>query len=181
MKTAFQFVASIGAVLAIASGAEGSPGEPTGRWIGQDGHDLVGCFANPGKSDIQDLHFVLQGLPARARIVSAVVHGGGGGEWKFNGPPNSWLALIEKAPGATTADVYVEPYIVEKGRLFEFQLTYDDGSKGVCFVQGGKADPNLRTAAARMEVRWIGQDGSDRATTSPNVGPDGLQDVHLAL
>jgi hypothetical protein len=178
MLTSRRILTPLGAWLGVALLTGAGTG---GRWIGQDGHDLVGCYSQPGKSDIQDMHFQLNGLPPGAKVVSAIVKGGGGGEWKLNGPANSWLALFVQAPGATTADVYIEPYIVEKGRDFEFQLTFDDGRKEAFYIRGGRADPNLRMPTARMEVRWIGQDGHDLATSSPNVGPDGIQDVHLSI
>jgi hypothetical protein len=181
MSIAIRVRAAVVALLSVMTLAGTAVAEGTGRWIGQDGHDLVGMSAQPGKSDVQDMHFVLAGLPARSKVVSAVVHAAGDGEWKFNGPPNSWLALIVKAPGASTADVYLEPYKPEKGRSFEFKLTYDDGRSETIYVQGGKADHNLRMPGARMEAKWLGQDGSDRAAMSPNVGPDGVQDVRISL
>jgi len=160
---------------------ESASAQPTARWVGQDGHDFVGTYANAAKSGIQDLHFTLAGLSPRSKIVSAVVRGEGDGEWKFNGPPNSWLALIVTRPGGAAADVYVEPYRIEPGRQFDFHLTFADNRTVAFSCRGGKADPNLRMPGTGIEVRWIGQDRQDRAGPSPNVGPDGVQDVHLGL
>ena len=53
--------ASIGlALIAIPAAAQ-----PTARWVGQDSHDFVGTYTQAAKSDIQDIHFILSGLPAR--------------------------------------------------------------------------------------------------------------------
>ena len=38
--------------------------QPAGRWLGQDGHDLVGGKPGPAKNDYQDIHIALKGLPA---------------------------------------------------------------------------------------------------------------------
>ena len=178
MTNARRWLAAIGAWLgaALLMGAG-----PSGRWIGQDGHDLVGTAATPGPSDVQDIHLALQGLPAGAKVVSGTVRGEGGGEWKVGGAPGTWLALVVKPPGATTADVYIEPYQVETGRSFEIQVGFDDGRSATIPVRGGKADHRLRVASARMEARWVGQDRRDLVGPGPNAGPDGVQDVHLAL
>ena len=178
MTDARRWLAAIGAWLGLGflTGAA-----PTGRWVGQDGHDLVGTAPAPGPSGVQDLHFVLHGLPAGSKVVSATVRAEGGGEWKLGGPAGSWLALVVKAPGAATADVYIEPYQVETGRSFEIQVGFDDGRSATVHVRGGKADNRLRAASAWMEARWVGQGRRDLVGPSPNAGPDGLQDVHIAL
>jgi hypothetical protein len=167
--------------LAFFLNAAPASAQPIARWVGQDGHDFVGTYTQAAKSDIQDLHFILSGLPPRSKVASAVVKGEGGGQWNFNGPPGSWLALIVPRAGGAAADLYVEPYIVEKGRNFEFQLTFDNGRTTTIFCRGGKADPNLRMPGTSLEARWIGQDRHDRGGPSPNVGPDGVQDIHIAL
>ncbi len=154
---------------------------PSGRWIGQDGHDLVGQAPQAGKSDIQDLHFVLTGLPAREKLVATTVKAEGGGLWTSGGAPGTWLPMVVRAPGATTADLYIEPYQRETGRTFFIELTFEGRPTLTIAVPGGRADPNLRTASARMDVRWVGQDEADHATASPNVGPDGIQDIHLTI
>ncbi len=169
--------ACLAAGLALLLGA----GSPTGRWVGQDGHDFVGKAAAAGPSDIQDLHFVVAGLPPGSKIVSGTVSADGGGEWKFGGPPGSWLALAVQPAGASTADVYIEPYQVETGRVFTLRMVFDDGHEASVRVQGGKADPNARVASARLGARWGGQDGRDLVAANMNAGPDGTRDVHIAL
>src|SRR5262249_14438657 len=59
-------------------------------------------------------------------------------------------------------------------------LQFDDGSTADFWVRGGRADPNLRMPSARLAITWRGQD-EDWTGPGPSVGPDGLQDVHLAL
>ncbi|HEY2159408.1 MAG TPA: hypothetical protein VGH33_27530, partial [Isosphaeraceae bacterium] len=169
------------AAIAISLVALTGAAAPSGRWLGQDGHDFVGKAAAPGPSDVQDLHFALSGLPAGSRIVSGTVRADGGGEWKFGGPPGSWLAHAVQPPGGSTADVYIEPYQVETGRWFDFQMVFADGREMTVRVVGGKADPNARVASARLEARWGGQDGRDLVGPNPNAGPDGIRDVHVAL
>jgi hypothetical protein len=179
MKTFAKRAGAVGLAIGVAAMA-GAAG-PSGRWLGQDGHDFVGKAAAPGPSDIQDLHFAFAGLPAGARIVSGTVRADGGGEWKFGGPPGSWLAHAVQPPGGTTADVYIEPYQLETGRGFDFGMVFEDGRETTVRVLGGKADPNARVASARLEARWGGQDGRDVVGPNPNAGPDGIRDVHLGL
>lgn len=153
----------------------------SGIWLGQDGHDVVGSAQNAPPNDIQDIHIAISNLPTDRTVVRVETLGYGGGRWVYNGPwgatPTGWI----QAPGATTADLFLDPYMVETGRLFFVSLTYDDGTNFVCQVQGGTADPNLRMPSARASVQWVGQDGQDLTGPGPAVGPDGIQDVHLTL
>jgi len=156
-------------------------GDPAATWIGQDGHDLVGYSARPGGNGVQDIHIVLSALPAGRTVTDADVAGLGGGDWQFAGPPSSWLADIVRAPGSTAADLFIEPYQRDSGRPYELKLTYDDGSTADFWVTGGPVDPNLRMPSAALQAAWIGQDGHDLTGAGPGVGPDGLQDAHLAI
>jgi hypothetical protein len=154
----------------------------TATWLGQDGHDLVGPSSVPGPDGVQDVHIALAGLPANLTVVQADVQGQGGGEWKYSGAPGgAWAAALVQAPGSTTADLYIEPYQVETGRSFSVQLTYSDQSTAVVSFQGGKADPNLRMPGQALVAQWLGQDGHDWTGPTAAVGPDGLQDSHIAL
>ena len=114
-------------------------------------------------------------------MVSAVVHGYGGGEWKYNGPSNSWAVAIERAQGSATADLFFEPYQVEVGREFWISLVFDDGVSAGFPVAGGVADPNLRMPGTEVVARWVGQDGHDHVGPGPSVGPDGVVDARLEL
>ncbi|WP_435005258.1 hypothetical protein P12x_003153 [Tundrisphaera lichenicola] len=151
-----------------------------GRWLGQDGHDLVGGKPGPSKNDYQDIHLQVRGIPPNRQVVETIVKGFGGGEWKSSNKDQFTVLLVRKG-NAIQADLYVEPYQVEKGREIEVHLKYDDGSMAVANFPGGRADPNLKAAGAGIELKWVGQDGQDRTGPGPNVGPDGAEDVHLSL
>jgi hypothetical protein len=154
---------------------------PTGVWLGQDGHDLVGHSFTPGPDGIQDIHIALSGLPEDLTVTKADILPYGGGEWMYKGPPGSWAAGWVQDPGSTTADLYVDPYMVETGRTFTIFLTYSDGSVAQVDVAGGAATPLLRMPSYTVNVAWNGQNGQDLTGPSPDVGPDGVQDVDLAL
>jgi hypothetical protein len=155
---------------------------PTAIWIGQDGHDLVGPASTPGPDDVQDIHIALAGLPANLAITTAEVAGAGGGTWDYNLPQShNWAAALVQSPGSTTADLYIEPYQVETGRMFSITLTYSDQSTDSLSVMGGTADPNLRMPGKALAAQWVGQVGQDWTGPGPAVGPDGFQDVDLSL
>ena len=151
-----------------------------GKWIGQDGHDLVGGEPGPSKNDFQDIHIAIRGLPPEREVSEVTVTGHGGGEWKASSK-NRFTVLIARTPRSISADLYIEPYQREPGRPMEIKIKLDNGQELSTYIQGGKADPNLRMPGLGLEVKWVGQDGSDRTGTGPNVGPDGVEDVHLAL
>ncbi len=156
--------------------------KPTGRWLGQDGYDHCGADVPAIKPNgFQDVHLVLHGLPAQREIASARILGYGSGEWQYNGGQNRFGAVILRKPGATSADVFFEPDRVETGRAFTVALKFKDGNEVNVDIAGGKANPNARMLAEALAVRWVGQDGQDRAGPDAGVGPDGLQDVHLEL
>jgi hypothetical protein len=156
-------------------------GTPVGTWLGQDGHDLVGPSSLLSPDGVQDIHIAITGLPADRTITFADVQGLGGGDWQYNGPWGPWLAAIVRAPGSTSADLYIEPSQKETGRPFSVSLKYDDGSTTGFWLTGGTADPNLRMPDVALQLQWVGQDGHDLAGPGPSVGPDGIQDVHLRL
>jgi hypothetical protein len=131
---------------------------------------------------VQDVEIALAGLPANLTIVQAEVLGAGGGEWEYNGPPGGpWAAALVQTPGATTADLYIEPYQVESGRSFTVTLTFSDQSTATVPLQGGTADPTLRMPSQAVQAQWLGQDGHDWTGPTAAVGPDGFQDAHIAL
>lgn len=152
---------------------------PAGKWLGQDGHDVVGPSSQAKPSDVQDIHILLGNLPPR-EIVSVRVQGEGGDEWAYR-IPGPWAAALERKPGARTADLYLEPTRVEKGRAFEIKIEFDDGSKSGFYVHGRKADPNLRMPGAALTLKWVGQERQDWVGPDLGVGPDGLQDTRLTL
>jgi hypothetical protein len=160
--------------------APASSGKLSVAWVGQDGHDLVGPSSALEPSGIQDMHFVLNGLPAGREIEFVSIKGYGGDEWQFE-PRGSWRAAFVFDEQKTKADVYVEPSRVETGRVFEFSIRFKDGTTESLLVGGGKADPGLRMPSAAVAAKWLGQDRQDRTGLGPSVGPDGRQDAHIEL
>jgi hypothetical protein len=158
-----------------------SSSEPVGTWIGQDGHDLTNLTSTLGPDGIQDIHIALSNLPANETIVAAQILPLGGGEWEYNGSFGVAAAALIRSPGSTTADLYLDPYQAETGRGFWIVLDYGDGTSAGFWVTGGTANPNLRMPQVQLQVQWIGQNGTDLTGIGPDVGPDGLQDVKLAL
>ena len=157
-------------------------GVPAAVWLGQDGTDVAGGTAPLAGNGVQDVHVAISGLPADDPIRSLEVIGDGGGEWTVNLQPYSaFTGVLDQAPGSTTADLFLEPYQTETGRKFFLDITYDDGATAFVQFAGGSADPNLWMPADAVGVTWDGQDGRDLTGPGPSVGPDGFQDVHLAL
>ncbi len=155
---------------------------PSASWLGQDGHDLAGGLTAGTGNGVQDIHVALSGLPTGRAINSIDVRGFGGGEWVVNiGPYNVYNGVLSRAAGSIKGDLYLDPYINESGRSFTLALTYDDGTSAVVTMNGGTANANLRMPADAVAVSWHGQDGQDLTGPTPAVGPDGVQDVHLAL
>ena len=167
----------------LALGLRSAPAqaqEIAAKWLGQDGKDLTGGEPGPKPSDYQDIHVAVRGVPPGRAIAEIVLKGGGGGEW--NSRWNSKFAMVlVRPPRGNVFDLYVEPYQRENGREFELHVKYPDGSESVAYFPGGKADPNIRASGSGAEAKWLGQDGQDRTGAGASVGPDGLEDVHLAL
>jgi hypothetical protein len=152
----------------------------SGTWIGQDQQDLVGPSAVAGPSGVQDIHLALAGVPADLDVVAAEVRALGGGEWLYQGRGGGWAAHFVRSD-ATRGDIFLEPYQIETGRPFDVLLRYEDGTTAMATIAGGTADPNLRMPGDALQVAWIGQDGRDAVGHGPSVGPDGIQDVRIAL
>jgi hypothetical protein len=153
----------------------------SGTWLGQDAHDYVGPSSVPGPDGVQDIHISISGIPTGRQIAFADFQGLGGGDWEFNGPNGPWAAVVLQQPGASAADMYLEPYQTETGRPFQLSVRYDDGSTDGTWVSGGTADPNLRMPGAALTVQSATQNGQDFVGTGPDVGPDGFQDLDLRL
>ena len=67
-----------------------------GKWIGQDGHDLVGGNPGPSKNDFQDIHLAVRGIPPGRSVVEVIVRGHGGGEWGSNNKDANGVVLVRK-------------------------------------------------------------------------------------
>ena len=155
---------------------------PLALWLGQDGHDHAGGPSAGAGNGIQDMHFLLENLPISVSVTGVRVMGYGGGEWDVNlGPYSPFNGFLTQTKGAATADLYLDPYQVETGRQFDITLDFSNGSSTELWVQGGAADPNLWMPSYNVNPSWIGQDGHDLTGQGPAVGPDGFQDIHLAL
>src|SRR3954469_19132933 len=137
-------------------------GGPTGRWLGQDGHDFTSASPELKPNGYQDIHIVLDGLPPQRTIRRIVVRPYGSGEYQYNGPPGSWPVALRRAEGSRSADLFVETGHVETGRAFELAITFDDGTRADVTVAGGKADPNRRMPGASPRAAWVGQEREDR-------------------
>jgi hypothetical protein len=153
---------------------------PVGKWLGQDGHDFVGAEPGPAKNDYQDIHVAIRGLPPAREIAEVEIRGYGSGAWISTHKGRAAIAVVRK-PRSPSADLYFEPYQREVGRDFEVKIKLDNGQQTSISVAGGKADPNLRAPGTGLEAKWLGFDGQDRTGTNSGVGPDGFEDVHVAL
>jgi hypothetical protein len=111
------------------AGAGFNSAVPAGKWIGQDGQDLVGAAAGVGPSEVQDIHIALAGLPPKAKITFAKINPLGGGDWVYQGAPGPWAAQIVREAGSRRADLYLEPHQAETGRAFQVLLQFEDGRK----------------------------------------------------
>jgi F5/8 type C domain len=156
-------------------------------WIGQDGSDFTGTegLINPQRpNDYQDIHLRFTGLsdlPVVRVAVTKPVRGG----WN-SGPVGDWTNAVYRPdptnPG--TGDFYMEPDGPDPaGTLYDsIRVTYADGSTDVTWLRTGSAvDPNLRTPGTQVSAVFVGQVPQDWTGPNIGVGPDGYQDVQLAL
>jgi hypothetical protein len=173
-------LASVALIALALSAVEARAQGLVGKWLGQDGHDLVGGEPGPSKNDYQDVRIAIKGLPPGREIAEVEIRGHGHGAW-ISSNKGKGAVLVVRKPRSTSADLYIEPYMREVGRDFEIKVKLDDGQQANFMIAGGKADPNLRAPGAGVEARWLGQDGQDRTGPGPGVGPDGFEDVHIAL
>jgi hypothetical protein len=143
---------------------------PTGRWIGQDGRDLVGPYPVAVPDGIQDIHVALAGLPAGKTIAFVDVQGLGGSQWQYGGGWGPWKAALVRTAGSTTADLYIQPDRAESGRPFQVTLRYTDGSTDAFWVIGGTADPRLRVPGGGSRVgRASASDPTGSTAPPPEV------------
>ena len=154
---------------------------PAAIWLGQDGVDRAGAEPGGGPNEVQDIHIALAGLPADRAIESGTIRPYGGGLWTVGGPGGPAVAAVVRRDGASTADLYVEPYMVETGRDVSLELKLAGGATFAVNFKGGRADPSRRMPAHAMKARWLGQPGPDRVGPGPAVGPDGHQDAVIEL
>ncbi|QEH32859.1 Thermophilic serine proteinase precursor [Aquisphaera giovannonii] len=156
----------------------------TATSLGQDGQDFVGTGRDAGGPDgRQDIHIALAGLPASKSISWIDVTGYGGGEWRYDGAYGTDLAALVRSPGATTADLYVQPYQDETGREFAATIHYGDGTSVVLYIPRVYASANLpdraglvdRTAGAGGIVTARGQNGTAEGMAKAFDGDSGTK------
>lgn len=180
MHATYRALAALALVALMPGEARPQAPQIAAKWLGQDGKDFVGGEPGPAKSEFQDIHVAVRGLPASREIAEVTIKGAGQGEWRSN-VSNRFAVHVVRDRRSTAADLYFEPYRREDGRTFEVHVKFDDGQESVAYIPSGRADPNLRVPGAGVEVKWVGQDGQDRTGPGACVGPDGSEDVHLAL
>ena len=176
------FALSLAAGVAFAAG-EPEPSAVRGEWLGQDGHDFCQTATSLKPNDIQDLHLRLEGLAAREEIDGILIRRAGGGEWACGtlGGRWTWKAHLIREPGATTADLYLEPSHDEPRFRVDLELHYRSGPEARFSVSCGRSNPNLFMPTATLAAVWGGQDGHDWTGPGPAVGPDGFEDARLDL
>lgn len=156
-------------------------------WLGQDGGDYVGTegtLVQQSPNDYQDVHLRLTGLAAGKSVARVDVERYGGGGWSWSPAGGKNAMLLPGAADASSADFYFEPYFADPaGTLYQaIRVTYADGSSEQTSLRSTTAvDPNLRAPGAGLRAAFLGQDGQDWTGATIAVGPDGFQDVHLAL
>ncbi|WP_165243545.1 discoidin domain-containing protein [Paludisphaera soli] len=155
-------------------------------WLGQDGRDFVGTegtLVQQAPNDYQDIHFRLAGLTGAA-VARVDVERYGGGAWGWS-PAGAKNAVFRADPADPSAgDLFLEPYFADAaGTLYQaVRVTYADGSVAQTQVVSTSAvDPNLRTPGREIAAAFLGQDGRDWTGATIAVGPDGFQDVHIAI
>ena len=156
-------------------------GQISGRWHGQDKHDYCGEATNAIKPNgVQDIHVTIGGLPPHLAIANLRINGHGADEWKTTNL-NQFGVMVVRKPGATSADLFFEPLRVETGRGFAVTATFSDGSEAEAFLDGGRANPNLRMPGDGIIAKWVGQEKVDLSSLATGVGPDGLIDARINL
>ncbi len=166
----------------LALALSGLPGI-SARWIGQDGHDLAGPWAQVKPSDIQDLHIILEGLPPDRQVAQVVVKTQEGDDWEFGGRPGAWAVVCQRAAGSSRVDLYLEPTRPVASAGFAIKVRLDDGSTDELTLRGGRMQPDLRIPGVRLSAEWSGSDqkAADWTGPGPAVGPDGLVDSCIEL
>jgi hypothetical protein len=119
-----------------------------GTWVGQDGSDHVGPGPALGPDGFQDVHLMLTGLRVDRAIASVTVTGLGGGIWSSQPVGQTWRAAVTRSADLTQADLYIQPYQRETGRLYQVIVRYEDGTTVDAWLAGGVVDPARRANVA---------------------------------
>ncbi len=100
---------------------------PKVLYLGQDGHDYTGSRPSLGGDGYQDMNFSLQNLPPGRWIRGLQVRGVGGGFWSLRSTSGAWAAAVLQVPGATSADVFIQPTQLSTNRTYNITITFDNG------------------------------------------------------
>ena len=112
---------------------------PAGKWMGQDGHDVVGPSTAIAPSDVQDIHIALAGLPAergdhlRRRSAGWAAESG-----STRGRTGRGAAQIEREQGSPSADCTSSRRRSRAGGRSRSLLQFEDGRKAE-FDRRGRA------------------------------------------
>ncbi|WP_165068516.1 discoidin domain-containing protein [Paludisphaera rhizosphaerae] len=157
-------------------------------YLGQDGHDYVGTegtLVQQSPNDYQDVHIRLTGMSQPASsVVSVQVQRFGGGAWSWSTSGGKNAMFLPDSTNSQVGDVFFEPYFADPaGTNYQAIIVrYANGSTEATQVYSTSAvDPNLRMPGTQVTATFLGQDGQDWTASTIAVGPDGYQDVHIAL
>ena len=114
-----------------------------GRWLGQDGHDVVGRG---------DVHIQLFGIPMNKVVAAAVLSDSVRQTWvyrsnprlKFDNEPESQPLVYRPAENRTEADIYFPPYRDESGNTLTLRLIFLDGDVSFVSIVAKPCDPAKR-------------------------------------
>jgi hypothetical protein len=121
------------------------PLDPLVMWLGQDGTD-VASLGTARRDGYQDVHLRLDGLTLDRVVTAVIVTDASGGQWSAGPWTGNWDAVFVRRPGASQADLYVQPYRSSpSGEIYRVQLRYDDGSTSTVSVVGGAVDAARRS------------------------------------
>ena len=157
-------------------------GQPSARWIGQDGHDYVGASNRLEPSEVQDVISPSSGLDPQKEIEYIdVTTERPDDQWEYNAQSFSWKAELKRAKGSRTADLFLEPGHNDSIQNYRILIRYEGGATRELAVRSRKVNRGLRMPGAAVQARWAGQDRQDRVGDGPSVGPDGVQDSRIRL
>jgi hypothetical protein len=151
------------------SDARTGTGGIQGLMVGQDNSDFVGSGPGSAAPDgLQDLHLVLTGLDPTATIESVQVIGTLAGEdWLLPATSTSPQFVVDRAAGATTADLYLAPTGAHLDDTFTIELTYTSGAEFSIPVYGVSYNPGLPLLPGGPPVTTTTSPVSPAPPTSP--------------
>lgn len=152
------------------------------QWIGQGRSDEAGLGPSVGPDGFQDARIHLDRLSPKYTVKSLRIESSSGARWEFGmnqkGLNNAEFFKDPKDP--RQGDVFFQPDRDLSGQRLRLSIAYQDAAPDATSVVAGRTNPRLRMPAvpvpkvdeARLEARWLGQDGGR---------PDHPGDVHVVL